>query len=333
MADNVLTPPEAPQAFVLTEDLSLSLKLQDTGGEVKASGDRKLASFKNTNMDIGVTCINEVHGYMDGEGSASASLFVLRFELGSRATGRRFKAFKPLLTFHSHPRGKRLAEEPYVEDLIHPGIQPLNICEFTSKRSAERTFKAAINLAPPDPIPAKGSIEWARTSTEEWTETYRYTVGAGRSMEKWGTGEERYDQLYWNAQQGKLIRTGIHVLQVAFVLQRTEGYDIDVKFNLEADVDFRYSVGRGCKKILGLPGAEREALIEIYATDPDTKERKKDPTTGRWRIRQTKVPEGVEPNFLRKLEGESRAAFEKLAWVEEKGTEPRRLYSNSEFLC
>jgi hypothetical protein len=303
----------------LAEGKAIPLHLQPEGGETKSMSSEKLASFTNADMDINVICIYEVHGHLDGPDSECASLLVLRFNLGSRVTGRRFKAFRPLLTVHHSPRSNE-ADEPSISDCIEPGEAAVHISEFFSKKSKKSTFGTSLKVKPPDPIPSEGDISWSREEYEEWRETYRYTVQATRREERPGR-RNKDDQIYWNAQQGRLIRSGIDIMQVAFVVFRKEGYNLELTFKLDSDVGFRYKVERGWRNFWGLPGSKSTVTLKVYDDDGPSGHgvtRK---------LKKTTVPEGVEPDYLRRLEKESYPAFRKLAWVHDtEPMQPARFY-------
>lgn len=304
----------------LSEGKTLPLQLQSDGGETKSMDSRKLGGFVNLDMDINVTCINEVHGYMDGTLTQCASLIVLRFNLGSRTTGRRFSSFRPLVTVHNSPRSKIEADEPWITDCIEPGEGKVHLSEFFSKRSKKRSLGASLKVSPPDPVPIGAEFSWARSESEDWRETYRYTVQATRREKRPGR-RNKDDQIYWNAEQGKLIRTGIDMLQVAFVVLRNPGYDLELKFELDADVSFKYKFKKGWKNFWRLPGSTLISTLKVYddAVPGDAGAVRK--------LRDTTLPEGIERDNLRKLEDIARPAFRKLTGVHDiEAMEPLKFY-------
>jgi hypothetical protein len=304
----------------LSEGKTLPLRLQSDGGETKSMASVKLGSFVNLDMDINVTCINEVHGYLDGTLTQCASLIVLRFNLGSRATGRRFLSFRPLITVHNSPRSKDEADEPWITDCIEPGEGNVHISEFFSRRSKKTSLGVSLKVSPPDPVPVGGDLSWAREDSEDWKETYRYTVQATRREQRPGR-RNKDDQIYWNAAQGKLIRSGIDMLQVAFVVLRKPGYDLELKFELDSDVGFKYKFKKGWKNFWNLPGSTLVSTLKVYddAVLGDASAVRK--------LRDTTMPEGIERDYLRKLESTARPAFQKLAWVHDiEAMEPVKFY-------
>jgi hypothetical protein len=307
----------------LSEGKALPLRLQSNGGETKSMASQKLGSFVNHDMDISVTCINEVHGYLDGPLTQCASLIVLRFNLGSRATGRRFSSFRPLITVHNSPRSRDEADEPYITDCIEPGEGKVHISEFFSKQSKKTSLGASFKISPPDPVPVGADLSWARDDSEEWTETYRYTVQATRREKRPGR-RNKDDQIYWNAEQGKLIRSGIDILQVAFVVLRNPGCDLELKFELDSDVGLKYKGKRGWKNFWGLRGSSLVSTLKVYdSAVPDHAGTVP-------KLKDTNVPEGIERDYLRKLEGTARPAFRKLAEVHAiEAMEPVKFYGTS----
>ena len=308
----------------LAEGKALPLRLQSEGGETKSMDSNKLGGFMNLDMDINVTCMNEVHGYVDGPGTRSASLIVLRFNLGSRATGRRFSSFRPLITVHNSPRSKDEADEPWITDCIEPGEGKVHISELFSKKTKKTSLGASAKFSPPDPAPVGADLSWTREESEEYTETYRYTVQATRREQRPGRRNQD-DQIYWNAEQDKPIRSGIDILQVAFVVFRKPGYDLELTFELDSDVSFKYKFKKGCRNFFGLQGSKLVSTLKVYndATPSDTGSARP--------LRETSLPDGVERDYLRKLEGVSRASFQNLAWVHGiEAMEPSRFYQKSE---
>jgi hypothetical protein len=284
----------------------ITLSLQPRGGAVKSIGDVRVAGLSTSDMDINVTCIFAVHGYLDGEGTEPASLLVIRYDLSSFSGGRRFKAFRPTLTLRRHPPGEP-SDDPWVEDLIGPGFPgKVYITEKFYRRSKKSSLTPSIAITAPPPVPVSGGLGYAIENTTDWVAIDRYTVQANRRSGQSRGARQNCDTVYWNAEQEKMIKSGIDVIQVAFLVGRKvdskananepKEPNFEVTFGLNADVDLKYAIKNKWKKFRGV---KRQ---DSYIFKPSEGSKK--------------IPDGVDKNFLRKLEStEGREVFRKLAWV------------------
>ena len=282
------------------------LTLQPRSGAVKSIGDERVAGLSTSDMDINVTCIYAVHGYLDGEDTEPASLLVLRYDLSHLSGSRRFKAFRPTLTLRRDPPGEP-NDDPWVEDLVEPGYPgKVFIREKFYRRSKKSSFTPSITIAAPPPVPISGSLGYTIENTTDWVAIDRYTVQGGRRSGQSQGARQNCDIVYWNAEQDEMIKSGIDVIQVAFLIGRKVNKNASAKemkepnfkiiFGLDADVDLKYSMKNKWKKFRKVKHKDEH----VFRPNEGSK----------------KVPDGVNKNFLRRLEStEGRGVFRKLAFV------------------
>ena len=275
--------------FEVDEPITFTLDVE--GGVVKSIGDRTVASYTNTDMDINVTCIYEVHGYLDGENTDPASLLVMKFDLTSQSLGRRFKAFIPTLTLRKDPKGDP-EDDPWFEDLFEPGPATRCIAETFYKNTRASSFSPNVAVTAPPPGSLSAGITYTYSETKEYIKIDRYTVQGGRRKTRSQGARVGHDIIYWKAEQQKQITSGIDVMQVAFLICRKGDENFKITFELEADVDVHYKTWHR------INGAKNKSSYLFRPSDPSKK-----------------IPPGVDKNFLRSLEEGDQQTFRELVFV------------------
>lgn len=282
----------------LREDDWFELEIEAEGGELKSIGDTVLAHWANSERNVNVQCIYQIHGFLDGPNSTAATLLVLRFDLGSRERKRRFDYFSPHFQFR---KGKNAVpgDEVWVEDLYEP--RDVYMSEIESKRSRKKAIQPSFNIQPPTPFDViSAGLSWTAEDSEEWVETYRYSLGAMPTSERNGINDKN-DGVYWTAEvedKNATKSAGISSFQVAMLIGRKDQSDFEVIIDIrEATFSLWDDIKQLRRTITGNKGRR-----QIRTIKPSQKPQKP-------------VPAQIDPNHLAKLEQDDRKVIKDLIYV------------------
>ena len=287
-------------SMALPEGGSFELQLEVEGGELKAIGDASFAHFARPNMNINVMCIHQIHGFLDGPGTKPATLLVLRFDLGTRSKGRRFDFFSPSLRFRKSSESKP-GRDVWVEDLFEPDA--VYMSEVQSKKTHKSSLQPSFNVKAPAPFDViSAGLTWTDENSEEWTETYRYTLQATLTSDAIHGMHNRNDGIYWTAEvedSRAKKSAGINKFQVGMLVGREDEGDFELVINIkEGAFDIWDEVKELWKTVRG-----KDTRTKVVSISPNT-------------ARTTqKVPKTVDLNHLRRLENDDRAILKGLTFV------------------
>jgi hypothetical protein len=286
--------------MALREGVSFELPLEVEAGELKAIGDDVLAHFANSKMNINIMCIHQIHGFLDGLDTSPATLLVLRFDLGTREQGRRFDFFSPSFKVQKTSKTAQ-SQDVWIEDLYEPDM--VYMSEIQSKKTHKSSIQPSLNVKPPAPFDViSGGLTWTTDNSEEWVETYRYTLQATLAMDPMPGTQTKNDGIYWTAEveDPKAKKSiGINKFQVAMLIGRKDEDDFDLAINIkEGKIDFWDAVKEWWRTVQG-----KETRTKIVKISPGT-------------ARATqKVPNAVDPDRLRELEENDHAIMKGLTFV------------------
>ncbi|KIX01496.1 uncharacterized protein Z518_09222 [Rhinocladiella mackenziei CBS 650.93] len=285
--------------MVLREGDDLDLTLDVAAGELRSVGDETFAHFAGSDKNVNVTCIHQIHGFLDGPSQNPATLLVFRFDIGTRVKGRRFDFFSP-----SFKVRKNAISTPghgvWVEDLYEPDW--VYMSEVTSKKTKKSSIQPSLNVSPPAPFDiVSGGLTWTAEDSDEWTETYRYTLQATPTADTLSGRPTKKDGVYWTAEvedERAKKSSGISKFQVAMLIGREDQGDFELVINIkEGDIDLWDRIKEVWKTVRG-----RESRERIVTISPS-------------KSRSKAVPIDIHPDYLRRLEENGHQIMKDLTFV------------------